>query len=276
METIYTSATSDEETEVGIMPIPYFTLQNLQPTEAIIEFGDYAKNFPMILNEGWDVIIFHYPYDHLNNVTRPMVYSNHLKQFCKHLVLVHYACRGDRDIEDKEALYVGVKNSDVVVFETEQQAEHAQRVLKAYCNWQGEAVGWGSAKYDLVGKLKCPKEWQDIIKGRQTIMLQTSIIPYMNNPNKIKQIREVIEANKDKCIIWRPHPLMEATILAHRPQELEEYYKLVDYFLNTDNIFDNTSTPEIAISVADEMISDQSSLVTLWKATGKKLTMMEG
>jgi hypothetical protein len=43
-----------------------------------------------------------------------------------------------------------------------------------------------------------------------------------------------------------------------------------------DNIFDNTSTPEIAISVADEMISDQSSLVTLWKATGKKLTMMEG
>jgi hypothetical protein len=68
---------------------------------------------------------------------------------------------------------------------------------------------------------------------------------------------------------------MEATILAHRPQELEEYYELVDYFLNTDNIFDNTSTPEIAISVADEMISDPSSLVTLWKATGKKLTMME-
>jgi hypothetical protein len=275
METIFTSATNDEETEVGIMPIPYFTLQNLMPVEALIEFGDYAKNFPMALNERWDVILFHYPYDNLNNVTRPMVYSSHLKMFCKHLVLVHYACMGDRDIEDKEALYSGVKNSDLVVFETEQQAEHANRVLKAFCNWQGEAVAWGSAKYDLVGKLKCPKEWQDIIKGRKTVLLQTSIIPFMNNPNKIKQIRGILEENKDKCIIWRPHPLMEATILAHRPQDINDYYKLVDDFLNTDNIFDNTSTAEIAISVADEMISDRSSLVTLWKATGKKLTMME-
>ena len=275
METIYTTAVNDDETECGIMPIPYFTLMNLQPIEARIEFGDYGKNFPNMLNDDWDVIIFHYPYDNLNNVTRPMIYSSHLKKFCKHLVLVHYACRGDGDITDKDALYSGVKNSGLVIFETEQQAEHAQRVLKAFCNWQGECVGWGSAKFDLVGKLNCPKDWAEVIKGRKTVFLQTSIIPLMNRQDKLKQIREVLESHKDKCIIWRPHPLYEATILAHRPQDYEEYAQLVTDFLQTDNIFDTTSTPEIAISVADEMISDRSSLVTLWNATGKKITMLE-
>lgn len=275
METIYMSALKDYDTDVEIMPIPYFTLANLQPVTSCIEFGEYARNFPNALNNDWDVIIFHYPYDNLNNVTRPLVYSSHLKRFCKHLVLTFYYCK-PTDIEDKEALYVGVKNSDLVIYETEQQAEHAKRVLKAYCNWQGECVAWGSAKYDLVGKMNCPKDWEEVIGNRKTVFLQTSIIPLMNNPNKLEQIKEVIEANKDKCIIWRTHPLYEATILAHRPQDYEAYVKLVNDFIETDNIFDTTTTPEIAISVADEMISDRSSLVTLWNATGKKLTMLEG
>lgn len=275
METIYDAARVDDETVVEIMPIPYFTLMNNLPVVAKLEFENYNKNFPWMLNDGWDVIVFHYPYDLLNNVTRPMVTSTHLKRFCKHLVFVHYACMGDRDIADKEALYPGIKNSDLVVFETEKQASHAQRVLEAYCHWQGECVAWGSAKHDLVGKFKVPKEWEEVINGRPTVFLQTSIIPLLNTPNKLEQIRKVIEDNKDKCIIWRPHPLYEDTILAHRPKDLEDYWQLKNDFMVSDNIIDYFSTPEIAISVADEMISDQSSLINLWKQTGKKLTMLE-
>ena len=275
METIYKAAKDDNETDVEIMPIPYFTLYDNLPYEARMEFGTYSKAFPWALDMGWDVIIFHYPYDLLNNVTRPMVTSTHLKRFCKHLVLVHYACRGNGDIKDKDALYPGVKNSEVVIFETEEQSRHAQRVLEAYCHWQGECVAWGSAKYDLVGKFEMPTDWKEKIDGRPTVLLQTSIIPLMNNPNKIEQIKEVIENNKDKCIIWRPHPLYEATLIAHRYNDYEKYLEMRNDFLKTNNIIDTFSTPEIVISVADEMISDQSSLVTLWKAPGKKLTMLE-
>lgn len=273
METIYDAAREDKETVTDIMPIPYFTLMNNLPVEARMEFRSDA--FPGLLNRGWDVIVFHYPYDLLNNVTRPMVTSTHLKRFCKHLVLVHYACLGDRDIQDKEALYPGVKNSDIVVWETEKQANHAQRVLEAYCHWKGENVAWGSAKYDLLGKVSTPETMIRAINGRPTILLQTSVIPLMNNPNKLEQIKKVLEENKDKCIIWRPHPLYEATILSHRPEDYEEYMRIKNEFLESDNIFDFYAAPEIAISVADEMISDQSSLINLWKQTGKKLTMLE-
>ena len=96
MQTIYeTFKDQFPEIETDIMPMAYYSLWNKRISEINIEFKEYAHNFPMRLDRksrenevynGWDIIFFHYQYDNLNTLTRPLLFSNELKAFCRHLV----------------------------------------------------------------------------------------------------------------------------------------------------------------------------------------------
>ena len=278
MQTIY-EAFERRGFVTGIMPMPYYTLQNGRITDLKIEFGDYKAGFPMKLKRKWDIIIFHYPYDNLNNVTRPLLYSNELKAFCKHLVLVSYAVTGGRLPQEEEIIYPGVRNSNLVISETEEQANAANKLLKGYPGWNGEFVGWGSAKYDMVELAEIPMEWQAKGMGRKKILLQTSLRPFLENRNKLNQIDNIVSnyiTNPKVCLIWRPHPLLRDTVIAHHNNELKRYDSLVDMVKRSEkDIFDETPIPESSIRFADEMITDRGSLIFLWQKTGKKMTVLE-
>ena len=283
MKTIVDTALLDNETCVSVMPIPYFTLQNNAPYESRMEFAELKDNFPTALNNDWDCIVFHYPYDLQNNLTRPMLFSSELKRFCKHLVLVFYGCRGDREVREDEVLLTGVLNSDLIVYETQAQADRATEIIKTYYpNWNGENVAWGTAKTDCLLDCKDEKvilDYKNIIKGRKVILLQTSIVPLLNDNNKIDNIETIINKyikDDSVCLIWRPHPLYRDTLIAHRPQFLEQYDALVERFKKSKkDILDISKYPQSVISIADEMISDMSSLVVMWKQLkpSNKLTM---
>lgn len=277
MQTIYESfKKTDVETE--IMPIAYYSLKNQKIIDIHIEFSNYKDNFPMLLKKKWDIIIFHYPYDNLNNVTRPVIYSNELKAFCKHLVLIGYACIGERQFCEQELLYSGTRNSDLVIAETKEQAEFANKVLEGKPNWNGEVVGWGSPKYDLLEMANIPEWWKIKAEGKRVVFLQSSIVPFLQDRNKLNQIESILKSyikNPKVCLIWRPHPLYRDTIIAHRKEELMHFIDLCNMVRTSGkDILDESQSPESAIRFADEMISDQSSLVILWKKTGKKLTMI--
>lgn len=280
MQTIYESFLKYENIKTKIMPIPYYTLKNGKIDDLKMEFLGYYgfENSPMALRNKWDIIIFHYPYDNLNNVTRPMIMSNELKAFCKHLVLVSYACIGERQLYEQEIGYSGVRNSDLVIVETEKQAEFANKTLDGKPNWNGEFVGWGSAKYDMIELAGIPIEWEKKGEGKRVVLLQSSIVPYLKDRNKLNQIESIIKSylkNPKVCLIWRPHPLYEDTIIAHSRGDLKKFQDLRDMVEKSEkDIFDKLVTPETAIKFADEMISDPSSLTILWKHTGKKLTMI--
>lgn len=275
MQTIYEyfDDKCKDEIAVSIMPIAYYSLSNGRINDLNIEFGDYAHAFPKALKRRWDIIIFHYPYDNLNNVTRPLLFSNELKAFCKHLVSVGYACVGDRLPYEQELHYAGIRNSDLVISETEEQAKRANELT---CS--DKFVGWGSAKYDMIEKAEIPKEWIDRADGRRVVLLQSSIVPFLQDRNKLNKLESIIRnytKNPKTCLIWRHHPLYRDTIIAHHRQELAHFETLVRMVKESPkDIYDDTKTPETAIKFADEMISDASSLVILWKTTGKKLTMI--
>lgn len=274
METIYERACQDDETVADIMPIPYFTLVNLLPDTTKIEFKLFQNNFPEILNKYWDVILIHYPYDTKNNVTRPMMTSPMLKFFCKKLVLIGYAVIGGRDISPEEAVYPAMKNADVIICEREKHAEQTYGYLKDL-NPNVECFGWGSPKYDKLDiPYELPDDWKKKTEGRRVILLQTSLKPYLNNPDKLNQIEKFINRfwNDDTvCLWWRPHPLLAETIKAHKPNELKEYLSLVEKVRNSRHILDDTSNLRRAISMTDEMVSDVSSVVFLYQHTGKPI-----
>lgn len=281
MQTIYETALEDSDTYTEIMPIPYFSLVADRPNKAKQEFPKFYNNFPDALNDKWDIIIFHYPYDRLNNVTRPMIVSTDLKGFCKHLVSVGYACVGDRLPSVSEVLLPGNRNSDVIITETEEQAKVCKEILKQHLpNNKTEVFGWGSAKYDcLEKKYPIPDEWLEKTEYRKVILLQTSLVPYLNNREKLTQIEQIINKysrNNKICLMWRPHPLLEETIKAHRPSDLKKWYELTDRVASSDkDILDRTNELHRAIYMSDEMISDKSSVAILYQKTGKKLTILE-
>lgn len=284
MFTIY-EAFKGKEIKTDIMSMPYFTLNNGRIYDMKHEFDLFRPNFPMLLKEGqsdkyggskkWDIIIFHYPYDNLNNVTRPVMYSNELKAFCNNLVLVSYAVVGDRLPLSEELLYGGVVNSDLVITETEAQAEVANNFMKGY-GIRTEFVGWGSAKYDMIELAEIPKEWEEKGRGKRKVFLQTGLVPYLKDRNKLNKVEAIIRKNVNDpnvCLIWRPHPLLRDTIIAHHRGDLRKFTDLKESVQKSEkDIWDESIMPETPIKFADEMISDASSLVILWKKTGKKLT----
>lgn len=278
MQTVWESASRDTKTITDIMPIPYFTLVNVLPNETKMEFPQYQLNFPEILNDGWDVIVIHYPYDTKNNITRPMLTSGMLKFFTKHLVHINYAVIGNRDVDEVDGSFPAYKNCDLIVCEQEKHAKQLTKILRER-QIDTECVGWGSPKYDMLergGVL--PPAWEKKIICKHVILLQTSLIPFMTHDNKLEQIEEIIDKyfNDDSvCLWWRPHPLLEATIKAHRPSKLEGYKRLLKKVEESRHILDLTSDMPRAIAETDELISDRSSLVILYMHTGKPITLME-
>lgn len=275
MATVYHSALEDEDTRTGIMPIPYFVLKDLAPSEIKQEFP-LANEFPEILNDGWDVIVIHYPYDSRNRITRPLLTSYMLKYFCKHLVFIHYAVPTDEYLSDEQVILPAIVNADLCIYSDDNYARQAKKILVNH-GVKNEVVGWGSPKFDrLTQKFPVPREWEDKMKGKRVILFQTSIIPYMQDANKLMQISRILDKllESGQCIWWRPHPLYEETILTYRPLEIKKFRELKEKVAE-NNIVDETSELHRAIAMTDELISDKSSVVTLYKATGKPITMME-
>lgn len=268
MKTVYEAALNDG-VRVGLMPIPYFGLKDLMPVSIHLEFD--GQNFPGILNDGWDVIVFHYPYDNLNTITRPLITSKMLKCFCKKLVLINYACVGDRDIREDE-MTKGAANSDLIITETEDQARQCHEHFMKH-GIDKEFVGWGHPKYDNL-IVDVSDEWKEKADGKHVILYQTSLIPMISRINRLEEIRNTISRldKEENLIIWRPHPLILDGLKAIRPIDYHKFKQIVKEFKQTRHIFDDTADFRQAFTLSDEMISDGSSLDILYKSINKPIT----
>ena len=268
MQTVYEEAMKDKEVETCLMPIPYYNLYHLMPVGLNMEFE--GINFPDALTRRWDVIVYHYPYDGKNSITRPLIPTGVLKCFTDNLVLISYAITDREEVRENECLLTGVTNASLIVCATEGQVQKTQAVFDKYGVRDTELVAWGSPKYDK-RKTCIPKEWEDKKRqGRKVILLQTSIVPYMQNTNKLKQIEKFVD-NHSECILWRPHPLYTETIKSLRPFELPIFERIRDKV----DIFDSTKDYQNAFEFCDEMYSDGSSLDILFKQTEKPLYALE-
>lgn len=88
---------------------------------------------------------------------------------------------------------------------------------------------------------------------------------------KIKSVFRVFEARKDEVVLlWRPHPLIPGTIKSMRPQLWEMYKKIVDEYRQAGwGIYDDTADMDRAVVLSDAYYGDQSSVVYVYKKTGK-------
>ena len=86
----------------------------------------------------------------------------------------------------------------------------------------------------------------------------------------MKDVFRVFEKNKDEvALLWRPHPLIKATIESMRPQLWEEYEKIVaEYRAAGWGIYDDSADVDRAVVVSDGYYGDMSSMVQLCQKRG--------
>lgn len=315
LESIWRKLDADPECEAKVIPIPYYD-KNPDGSfkELHYEAADFPKYVPITHYNEYDLekkhpdeIYIHNPYDECNIITsvHPFFYSGNIKKYTDKLIYVPYFVLEEVRLEDKRAISElahfaqapGVMNADLVIVQSEniRQFYIESMILltgeKGRKTLEKKIVGLGSPKIEKIlqmaeADIEIPDDWLNCIyRGngirKKVILYNTSISALLENSEKmLLKMRQVFwyfrTLKDDVTLLWRPHPLMKATISSMRPQLLGEYLTIVDEYLQEGwGIYDDSADVDRAIILADAYYGDKSSLVTLCKAVGMPIMIQD-
>ncbi len=284
LESIWKCFAEDERCETSVVPIPYYEA-NRQTNQWEIRYEGqlYPKEVPVVYFQDYsiqekrpDIVFVHNPFDSYNYVTTvdPAYYSEELKKYCSKLVYVPYYVNPgflSSAYNQLPLLY----RSDYIVLQSEKMKETCKEF--PYYN---RVLPLGSPKFDKVillnnAKVAPPEEWNIDMNGKKKILLNTTIEDFLQNTEKLLEklhcFFDRAAAVNDVVIIWRPHPLLESTVKAMRPQFVEKYEQLVDFFKESHaGVLDTTADISRAVAATDAYIgSSYSSVMALYEVCGK-------
>jgi hypothetical protein len=308
LESVWRAAIADPGYEVYVIPIPYYDKNSDGSLrECHYEGTEFPADVPIVHYDHYslevnhpDMIFIHNPYDDANYITtvHPYFYSKNLKQFTDKLVYIPYFVLDELEPSDPSAVekmlhfaqVSAVINADVVIVQSEKMRlcyiealiQIAGEKTRKY--WEKIILGLGSPKYDkvadtVVGDEDIPDEWKKIItktdgRRKKVMLYNTTVSGILQNTElaveKMEDVLKVFQSRKDEiALLWRPHPLLEATISSMRPEILEKYQKLIETFrISGWGIYDDTADLNRAIAMADAYYGDYSSVVQLCKKAG--------
>ncbi len=254
-----------------------------------------------------DIIYIHNPYDECNHVTsvHPAFYARELKKFTDKLVYIPYFILPEINQDDQAAID-GMKHfcftpgtiyaHQVIVQSEDMRQIYINEYLKAAreMGLPGEHVdrkflekkflGTGSPKIDKVlntkkEDLEIPAEWLRIIEKpdgswKKVVFYNTGIGALLQHDEKmLKKMEDVFRIFKENraqvALLWRPHPLIKATVESMRPQLWIEYNKLVGKYCEEGwGIYDDSVDLDRAIALSSAYYGDTSSVVQLCKKVG--------
>jgi len=267
----------DAGDEVYVMPLPY-AKKDAAGFEGkyLVDHGFPVETVEPGEIEDADRIYIHNPYDDDNRITRvePRFWSDRLKKCTKELVFVPYYTMGG-DLQSI-ILSPGVHNADRIIVWSEGQKEHYRRTLQVYYgeDWTDKITVKqrpAPKHYDI------PPEWSRM-QGKRVVFLGTSIGALLRERDaELQKIRVIVKQYQQDgiCLLWRPHPLYEATIKAMLPGLEKKYRNLVALYLGENyGIFDLSPDFERAVYLSDEYIGDPSSVVSFFQEQGKPVVII--
>jgi len=303
MESIWLKAKDDPQCEAVVMPIPYYDrLPDGTLGKMHYEGNEYPGNVPVadwqkynIEERRPDIIVTHSPYDEGNYVTtiHPDFYSKRLKDLTDLLVYVPYFVCVD-DVKTHFCVCAGTLYADMVIVQSEKIRQTYIREFRKFEKERGcqgrfgkaesKFVALGSPKFDKVIGTKredceIPAAWLKLMEKpdgtrKKTVLYNTTIETLLLGKEevlcKLRDVFACFKGRDDVVLLWRPHPLNEATYQAMRPQLLNEYVNIVaDYRRQGWGIYDDTADLHRAIAISDAYYGDWSSLIALCQAAGK-------
>ena len=219
-------------------------------------------------------------------------YSRNLKECADRLIYIPYFVLEEpcsKEGVEHFATTPGVFNADKVIVQSEDIRQLYIDVLVEKSNqpsrkyWEEHILGLGSPKIDKVltstrEDFELPEEWKKLIEGKKVVLYNTSIAATLTNADKVcDKLRYVFDVfrNRDDVVLWwRPHPLMKPTIHASCPQIEAEYLAIEkEYIEEGFGIYDESPDVHRAICFSDAYYGDGSSVLDLYKVTGKPIMM---
>lgn len=284
LESIWRCFAADERCETSVVPIPYFEAnRQLNQWDTCYDGEKYPNDVPVVYFQDYllgtkkpDLVFVHNPFDGNNHVTtvHPAYYSQEIKKHCGKMVYVPYYVNPGFLSDDYNELPL-LYRADYIVLQSEKMKETCRKF--PYYN---RVLPFGSPKFDKViqlnnAKADPPKEWDIDMTGRKKILLNTTLTDFLESGEKLmaklRRFFEKVASMDNIVIIWRPHPLLKGTVKAMRPQFIEQYQQLVDYFNeNQVGVLDETADVSRAIAATDAYIgSHYSSIMGLYEVCNK-------
>lgn len=283
LETVYFQALVDPSCEVAVVPIPYYKW-NESGEKVYCYEGDklplYVEVTPYhqydLATVQPDIAYIHNPFDQYNSATQvdEAYFSMNLKKYVENLVYVPYYIADETVLIEHLSGASAHDQADYFIVQSE--------VLKEKWEKKGvkaELLALGSPKLDRIFlasqvEAQVPPEWKEKAKGKKVVMLNTTLHSVLTWEDLVFQklyalFRHLQEL--DVVILWRPHPLLKATMESMRPELLSFWDRIQDYFLKNDlGIYDESSdiTPVVAFCDA-YMGCSSSSVVNLFRSVKK-------
>ncbi len=313
LESVWKAATADETADVYVVPVPYYDKNPDGSFHTMHYEGDQYPEYVPVTSY-WeydfaerrpDIVFIHNPYDNYNYVTSvdPFYYAKNLKQYTDKLIYIPYFILKEMNADDPQAVDCvanfctcpGVFNADKVIVQSEEMRRIYIKALTGIDGnqkyWENKVLGSGSPKMDKVAVIRkedtdVPEQWLNIIRKenggwKKIVLYNTSISALLlyNNQMLIK-IRNVLRVMKEQrneiALLWRPHPLIEATINSMRPQLWSLYEEIVNQFRKEQwGIYDDTAELERAIALSDVYYGDTSSVVQLCRNAGMPVMIQD-
>ncbi len=311
LESVWRAADADPNCDAYVIPIPYFD-KNPDGSfkEMHYEGSEYPEYVPItswqeydIAKEHPDMIFIHNPYDEFNLVTSvsPAYYAKELRKHTDQLIYIPYFILGEIEPDNKEAVegiehfcaVPAVSYADKVIVQSEKMRQIYINVMSKTMGkdtrkvWEKKILGLGSPKIDRVqstqnNEIEIPKDWLKVIEKldgsrKKIIFYNTSVSALLQHSEKMLEklvyVLDFFKKNQDEvALLWRPHPLIKATIESMRPQLWTEYEKLVRQYKEEGwGIYDDTADVDRSIAISDAYYGDPSSLVQMYKQTGKPI-----
>jgi len=303
LESIWAAADADPECRAYVIPIPYY---DKNPDGSFGEMHCERDLYPdYVPVTDWqtynieehrpDIIFIHNPYDGGNKATsvHPDYYTKKLKGFTKLLAYVpYYVCIDD--VPEHLCFNAAMLYADKVIVQSEKVRQTHIRIFREFekehnCigkfgNAEKKFIALGSPKFDAVLTAKredcqIPDEWKRLIEKpdgsrKEVVLYNTGISGLLNgNEKELRKMEDVFGFFKKRdgmVLLWRPHPLDEATCNAMRPRLLEEYKALEERYRDQGfGIYDDTADLHRAVAVSDAYYGDWGSLAALFQFAGK-------
>lgn len=290
MESIYLAAKEDSSCHAVVLPIPYY---DRNPAHELVTKHDETNLFPSYLGcksceeydlqvEQPDIIYIHNPYDGGNAVTSidPRFYSNVLKNECTKLVYVpYYVSAGG--IHSFQLDYRAYSFVDFVIAQSFHLLSYFSTMIR-----RGQFIVTGSPKFDQIlavcnASAKMPEAWKERAGGKKLFFYNTSLEEaFLHREGLLRKLEYVFhhfKEREDLCLLWRPHPLLEATFSSVLPDLSRKYLAIKERFIQDEyGIYDDTESPEQAIVLSDAYLGGwTSSLATMFGITGKPLFLLD-
>lgn len=306
LESVWRAAKEDESCEAYVIPIPYF---DKNPDGSFGQFHYEGNEYPDDVSvTDWqeysipehrpDAIYIHNPYDQYNYVTsvHPDFYASNLRKYTDLLVYIPYFVAIDDHVESHFCTTSGVLYAHKVIVQSKKvrqtyikefhKFEKKNNCKGVFGRIEDKVAALGSPKFDRAAyprqeDQKIPEDWEKIIRRpdgskKKVILYNTTIESTLKESedmlDKIEDVLKLFEKERETALLWRPHPLLKTTLKSMRPDLLQHYIHIEERYKNGGwGIYDESADLYRAIAISDAYYGDMSSVVELYKQTGKPI-----